>query len=118
MEGGGDAPENNIEALIESENVCNNCDSIIMIVDNWAPIKDISLLEKFHKPVKVVVCGVLGKINKDYLKLVRDTKGSLHLIEEDIYNLSELKEGETIKIHGVVYKLIKGEFTEISSLAP
>jgi len=116
--GGGDAPENNIEALIEAEKMCSNCDTIVMIADNWAPIKDISLLEKFTKPLKVVVCGVLGKINKDYLKLVRDTKGSLHLIEEDIYNLSELKEGETIKIHGVIYKLIKGEFSEISSLSP
>ena len=114
--GGGDAPENNIEALLESEKVCSNCDSIVMIVDNWAPIKDISLLEKFHKPVKVVICGVLGRINKDYLKLVRETKGSLHLIEEDIYNLSEMKEGETIKIHGEVYKLIKGEFVEVSGL--
>ena len=114
--GGGDAPENNIEALLESEKVCSNCDSIIMIVDNWAPIKDISLLKEYHKPVKVVLCGVLGTINKDYLKLVRDTKGSLHLMEEDIYNLSELKEGQTIKIHGEIYKLMKGEFSVLSSL--
>ena len=115
--GGGDAPENNIEALLESDKLCTDCDSIVMIVDNWAPIKDISLLGKYNKPVKVVVCGVFGRINKDYLKLVRDTKGSLHLIEEDIYNLSELKEGESIKIHGRVYKLVKGEFVDIGSLS-
>lgn len=112
---GGDAPENNIEALLESDKLCTDCDSIVMIVDNWAPVKDISLLAKYHKPVKVVVCGVFGSINKDYLKLVRDTKGSLHLIEEDIYNLSELKEGESIKIHGTDYKLIKGEFADMTS---
>lgn len=113
--GGGDAPENNIEALIESEKLCNGCDSIVMIADNWAAVKDVSLLARYKKPVKVVLCGVLGSINKDYLKLVRDTKGSLHLIEEDIYNLSELKEGEMIKIHGVNYKLIKGEFVDMAS---
>ena len=111
---GGDAPENNIEALIESGKICNDCDSIIMIVDNWAPIKDISLLTSFRKPVKVVVCGVLERINKDYLKLARDTKGSIHLIEEDIYSLSEMKEGETIKINDVIYKLIKGEFVDLT----
>jgi hypothetical protein len=111
---GGDTPENNIEALLESDKLCTDCDSIIMIADNWASVKDISLLARYKKPVKVVLCGVLGGINKDYLKLVRDTKGSLHLIEEDIYNLSELKEGETIKIHGVNYKLIKGEFVDLS----
>lgn len=111
---GGDAPENNMEALLESGKICKDCDSIIMIADNWAPIKDISLLAGYHKPVKVVLCGVFGKINKDYLKLARDTKGSLHLIEEDIYTLSELREGQTIKIHGITYKLIGGNFTDVT----
>lgn len=71
---GGDIPENNIEALLAGDKLCSSCDSIIMIVDNWAPIKDISLLTGWHKPVKVVVCGVFDKINPDYLKLARDTK--------------------------------------------
>jgi hypothetical protein len=108
--GGGDAPENNVEALLQAESICADCDSIVMIADNWAPVKDISLLEASGKPIKVVLCGVLGTINKDYLNLVRKTKGSLHLIEEDIYNLSEVQEGGTIVIHGKKYKLVKGEF--------
>ncbi|GGB15416.1 hypothetical protein [Puia dinghuensis] len=111
---GGDAPENNIEALLESEKVCKGCDSIVMIADNWAPIKDISLLSSYHRPVKVILCGVFDRINKDYLKLARDTKGSLHLIEEDIYRLSELKEGETIKIHGLIYRLTDGNFVDVT----
>jgi hypothetical protein len=111
---GGDAPENNIEALLKSDSICNDCDSIVMIADNWAPIKDLSLLASYHKPVKVVLCGVFDKINKDYLKLARETKGSIHLIEEDIYSLSLLKEGETIKIHGTTYKLIDGNFIDVT----
>ncbi|AEW00156.1 hypothetical protein A4D02_28515 [Niastella koreensis] len=110
---GGDLPENNIEALIESDRICSHCDSIVMIADNWAPVKDISFLAGYHKPVKIVLCGVFDKINKDYLKLARETKGSIHLIEEDIYSLSLLKEGETIKIHGVTYKLIEGNFVDM-----
>ncbi len=112
---GGDAPENNIEALLESDKTCSSCDSIVMIADNWAPIKDLSLLSSYHKPVKVIVCGVIDKINKDYLRLARDTKGSIHLIEEDIYSLSELKEGETIRIHGSMYKLVGGEFIDMTT---
>ncbi|OQP56453.1 hypothetical protein [Niastella populi] len=111
---GGDLPENNIEALIESDRICRYCDSIVMIADNWAPVKDISLLAGYHKPVKIVLCGVFDKINKDYLKLARETRGSIHLIEEDIYSISLLKEGETIKIHGVTYKLIEGNFVDIT----
>lgn len=111
---GGDAPENNMEALLESDSICSDCDSIVMIADNWAPVKDISLLARYHKPVKIVLCGVFDKINKDYLKLARETKGSVHLIEEDIYSLSLLKEGETIKIHGATYKLVEGNFVDVS----
>jgi hypothetical protein len=114
---GGDAPENNIEALLEAQKKCSNCDSIVMIVDNWAPVKDISLLKGFGKPVKVVVCGVMGTIHKDYLQLARDTKGSIHLMEEDVYNLSEIKEGGTIRIGGKMYKLIKGEFAPTGSFS-
>jgi hypothetical protein len=31
-------------------------------------------------------------------------------MEEDIYALAELKEGQTIKIHGITYKLVDGNF--------
>ncbi|MGC4036767.1 MAG: hypothetical protein QM764_12480 [Chitinophagaceae bacterium] len=114
---GGDAPENNIEALIHSQEFCAKCDSVIMVVDNWAPVKDMILLGQIHRPVKIVVCGVFDRINTDYLKIARETKGSIHLIEEDIYNLSDIKEGGSIRIHGKNYKLIKGEFVSIASMA-
>ncbi len=111
--GGGDAPENNIEALIAAQKLCSSCDSVIMIADNWAPVKDISLLSSITKPVKIVLCGVYGSINTDYLNLARKTKGSLHLIERDIYELTKMKEGDTIEISEKKYKIIDGEFKEI-----
>ena len=46
---GGDAPENNIEALLESDKICKSCDSIVMIADNWAPVKDLSLLASYRR---------------------------------------------------------------------
>jgi carbonic anhydrase len=36
-------------------------------------------------------------------------------MEEDIYTLSRLKEGETIKIHGIMYKLIEGRFVDVTA---
>ncbi len=110
---GGDAPENNIEALISADRLCNSCDSVIMIADNWAPVKDISLLSAITKPIKIVLCGVYGPVNADYLNIARKTKGSLHLIERDIYELSKMKEGDTIEINGRKYKIIDGEFKEL-----
>jgi hypothetical protein len=110
---GGDAPENNIEALISAEKLCNSCDSVVLIADNWAPVKDISLLSSITKPVKIVLCGVYGAINTDYLNIARKTKGSVHLIEQDIYELSKMKEGDIIEIKGRKYKIIDGEFKEM-----
>lgn len=111
---GGDAPENNIEALINGNKLCAACDTIVMIADNWAPVKDISLLVTVTKPVKIILCGVYGSINTDYLNIARKTKGSLHLIERDIYELSKMREGDVIEIKGRKYKIIDGDFKEIS----
>ncbi|MGC4103025.1 hypothetical protein [Ferruginibacter sp.] len=112
---GGDAPENNIEALINAERLCAACDSVVMIADNWAPVKDISLLSAIKKPIKVVLCGVYGRINVDYLNIARKTKGSIHLIEKDIYDLAKMKEGEVIEIKGRTYKIVDGEFKEMAT---
>ena len=111
--GGGDAPENNIEALVAAQKLCTTCDSVIMIADNWAPVKDISLLSSITKPIKIVLCGVYSSINTDYLNIARKTKGSLHLIERDIYELTKMKEGDIIEINGKKYKIIDGEFKEV-----
>jgi hypothetical protein len=107
---GGDAPENNIEALLAAEKECISCDSVVMIADNWAPVKDISLLAAVKHPVKIILCGVYGPVNPDYLTLARKTGGSLHLIERDIYELSLMKEGDSIDIGGTRYKIVDGTF--------
>jgi hypothetical protein len=108
--GGGDAPENNIEALITALDKCQSCDSVVMIADNWAPVKDISLIGSIKQPVKIVLCGVYDHINVDYLNIARKTGGSLHLIELDIYDLSKINEGGIIEIKGKKYQVINGEF--------
>ena len=60
----------------------------------------------------VILCGVRNNdINIDYLNLALKTKGSIHLIEQDIKNLSDLKEGEVLTIGKKNYKLLHGEFT-------
>lgn len=110
---GGDAPENNMEALLSTLTTCPSCDTIVLIADNWAPVKDISLTGSFTKPVKIILCGVHDRINPDYLNIARKTKGSIHLIEQDIYELSKMKEGEMIEIKGRKYRIVDGEFKEI-----
>ena len=110
---GGDYPENNIEALLKGEKVFPETEFQVMIADNWAAIKDKALWQQLTKPVRVVVCGATEfNVNIDYLNLARKTKGSVHLMESDLYNLSGLKEGEILKVGKNTFVVKNGMFVE------
>lgn len=111
--GGGDYPENNIEALLKAEKVFPATDFQVMIADNWAAIKDKVLWNQLTKPVRIVVCGANEfNVNIDYLNLARKTNGSVHLMEADLYNLSGLKEGEILKVGKNSFVVKNGMFVE------
>lgn len=111
--GGGDYPENNIEALIKSEKDFPDAEYQVMIADNWAAIKDKVLWQHLTKPVRIVVCGATEfNVNIDYLNLARKTKGSVHLMESDLYNLAGLKEGEILKVGKNTFVVKNGMFVE------
>ncbi len=111
--GGGDYPENNIEALLKAEKDFPAAGYQVMIADNWAAIKDKVLWQHLTKPVRIVVCGATEfNVNIDYLNLARKTKGSVHLMETDLYNLSGLKEGEILKVGKNTFVVKNGMFVE------
>ncbi len=73
------------------------------------------MAKSLKKPVRVVLCGVSDNaINSQYLDLARLTKGSVHLMENDLFNLATLHEGETISIGKRQFKLINGRFIDIT----
>ncbi len=107
---GGDEPENNVEALLYGLQVCPECEEVIMISDNWATPRDMALLKKITKPVRVILCGTEEGINPDYLNLARDTGGSVHTIKEDINDLLNVNEGQEIKIGKETFVIKNGKF--------
>ena len=110
---GGDYPENNIEALMQGEKNFPDAEFQVLIADNWAAIKDKVLWQYLTKPVRVVVCGATEfNVNIDYLNLARRTKGSVHLMESDMYNLAGLKEGEILKVGKNSFIIKNGMFVE------
>ena len=114
---GGDAPENDLEAILSAIARFPNAREIVLIADNWAAIKDLELVGKIKKPVHVVLCGVYnGHVNVDYVELAYRTKGSVHTMEEDIENFATLNEGETIKIGSNTFKLEKRKFVLVHEL--
>lgn len=107
---GGDAPENVIEAILYGLRKTKNVENIILVADNWAKVRDISLLSKVKVPVRVLLCGVTEgmEIHPDYLNIAYKTKGSVHTIEQDITDLMQQTAGKKFSINGVDYIIKNG----------
>jgi hypothetical protein len=108
---GGDCPENNVEALLYLQKKYPNSKEIIMVADNWAPIKDISLVDKIKIPIRIILCGVnKNAIHPDYINLAYKSGGSIHTIEKDIEHLQSITIGKTFRYNGRQYVLTKKGF--------
>ena len=105
---GGDCPENNVEATLKGMKDYPNSDEIVMVADNWATPRDLSLVKDIGKPVHVILCGSYAGINIEYVQLAYDTKGSVHTIEEDL-DMMGVKPGETFNIGGYFYTIVDGK---------
>ncbi|MCC6701765.1 MAG: energy transducer TonB [Fluviicola sp.] len=102
---GGDLEENNIEALLKAEAACPSCSHTILIADNVATPRDLSLVSKLTKPVHVVACGSSAVLNENYLTLAYLTKGSLHFMNKDYVDLHLFSEGATVQVGKETYVL-------------
>lgn len=113
---GGDTPENNIEALLFAIKEAPNAKEFVMVADNTADVKDISLLNKVTKPVHIILCGINYGINPQYLTIARKTGGSVHTIEKDLENLILKNEGEKFEFMGEYFMIKRGEVLKIDRL--
>lgn len=107
---GGDNPENVIEAILAGIKKIRKPDNIILIADNWAKVRDLSLLSRIKIPVRVILCGVFEgmEINTDYLNIAYKTHGSIHTIEQDITELINQTSGKKFNINGFDYIIKNG----------
>lgn len=107
---GGDSPENDVEAVLQAIKDNPKAKEIVLIADNWADMRDYSLISSVKKPVHIILCGTEEGINTQYLDFAKITKGSVHTIEEDIDNLSKVSEGHEVKIGKDTYLYSGGRF--------
>lgn len=96
--GGGDIPENDIEALFKAQDYCKDCSELVLIADNLSNCRDFQLVSRIKKPVHIILCGTQTGVNTQYLELALKTGGSVHTLEQDIVGFSQLKEGQTITV--------------------
>lgn len=114
--GGGDGPENNIEALIYSLKKAPGTKDLIMVADNTAPVKDIELLGRLDQPVHIILCGTRFGINTDYLNIARKTGGSVHTMEKDLVDLIKKNEGEKFEFNGEKFEIVDGNIVKVRTI--
>ncbi len=114
--GGGDIPENNLEALLFQETKCQKCDRLIMIADNFATPRDMELLYQLKKPVDIILCGGSYFINPAYLNIAHKTQGKLFIDGAELSELQKLKEGDTFEYKDSSYLVGEAGFMLSTSL--
>ena len=111
---GGDDEENDLEAILYGlkHYADENFKEVILVADNKSGVRDMRLLKKINRPVRVLLCGVgFGvPIHPDYLQIARRTGGSVHTMADDLAQLGNLKEGDTFSAMGVEYRYEGGQF--------
>ena len=104
-----DFEENDLEALLYTQNEFPEAKHLILIADNRAAPKDMYLLPKLKKPVHVILCGVMGDstlaFHPQYLEIAIKTNGSIHTLEDDL-KPGNLDSKTVIKVGQKYYRYI------------
>lgn len=111
---GGDCPENNIEATLQGIKDYPSAEEIVMVADNYATPRDLSLVSKLNKPVHVILCGASVGVNLAYVQLAFDTGGSVHTIESDL-DSKGIVPGKTLKLGNTYFTLINGRIVKATN---
>jgi hypothetical protein len=107
-------PENDLEAVLFAIEKNPNASEYILVADNDAPPRDMELLDKIYRPIRIILCDTDKGILPEYLEIARKTGGSVHTLKEDIVDLIKKKEGETIVAGGKKYKVKNGRILVVN----
>ncbi|AFK05119.1 hypothetical protein Emtol_3994 [Emticicia oligotrophica DSM 17448] len=109
-----DKPENNIEALLYAQKNFPDVDEIVMIADNSSEVKDMKLLSKVKKKVHIILCGETYRKNlafqEDYIDIAKKTNGTIHTLEDDIDNITKMKDMSVVRVGNIYFRFQKGKF--------
>jgi len=107
---GGDAPENDVEAVLDGIKNCPECNDIVLVADNLANMRDFAYITNIGKPVHIILANQRAGVNPQYLALAYATHGSIHTAYEDIPALHLIPVSGSITIGGIAYKFNGTEF--------
>jgi hypothetical protein len=90
-------------------------DTVLLVADNEAAVKDISLLNKVKKPVSVMLCGASSVVHKDYIDIAKTTGGRLFVLNTELAELQKMQVGTVVNISGKKYEYRSGQLVRKKS---
>lgn len=97
---GGDAPENDLEALLTGIQHLKDYGEVVLIADNKSDVRDMALLSRLDVPVRIILCDVQKNlIHPSYIRIALKSGGSLHTLDKDIYDVAQFLEERRSAFH-------------------
>lgn len=106
---GGEAPENDLEAVIHAFTTDPNAHSVVLVGDNYSEVRDLELLTNITRPVHVILCAAPKFVRCDYLSIAKET-GGLFILNGESIDLSSVHKGDIIQIQKIDYKYTGSNF--------
>jgi hypothetical protein len=115
---GGDIPENNVEAILRAIEAFPEADTLLMIADNMAPVKDMKLLGRVSKPVNIVLCNIGNNINPNMIDIVIKTGGFLLFENGQVFDPRKARDGTKLLIGRKTFEYRRNRFTLLHVARP
>ncbi len=103
---GGDGSENDLEALLFGQQICKDCEDIILLADAESMVRDLLLLPQLAKQIKenhqklhIILCGKINNALADYLQIAQATHASVHTLTDDLFDLQILDYEGVIRLY-------------------
>jgi hypothetical protein len=115
-----DNANNDLEAVLRAVKKYNEVNQFILVADNSTCIRDYDLLKLINVPIKVIITNIHGPINPQYINLAYKSGGSIHLIDDDIYNYvlkSSAKTKQSLPLGTTKYIINENDFFEFEDQA-
>jgi hypothetical protein len=107
--GGNEISENDIEGVLHAIKMDSKAKEVLLIGDNYSPVRDISLLDQVTFPVNVLLCAAEKSIRLEYLKIVKKTGGKL-ILNGTVHDFSDLQKGDVVKLNNLKYRFDGSDF--------
>jgi len=105
---GGDAQENDVEAILASQKSNPNASGFLLVADNAAPVRDMSFLAGIKKKVFVVACGGQDFLNPQLVEIAWKTGGGVYFRGQTLKDFSAFMNDAEVQFGPERFRIVKG----------